>query len=210
MNFQQKISRRAISFAFLSLCCAGPFMVVWLSAHQFISISAEGWTTLLGVAGIFAVHIYHYATRIFSVRLSIIFALIALLIIALARGASNRMFGYWTIKKISRTSWQQMESDILEACAKKAGENEIALLRHDIPKSFNLLGRKDEFSSSYITKLPEGDLGMYVAYGGSPRRWGLAIGSEMHLDSFFSGPRWRPFQKVRVTTNCVFFIGSDR
>jgi hypothetical protein len=106
---------------------------------------------------------------------------------------------------------QQMAFDLEVLAKKKWDQDEPGLGANELPKSLDALGRTGGVAG-VVTRLDDGQLGVYVRYGTSSRRWGLAVGPEQYFDSLFGNPysNWSRFKTLPVATNALFFVGPDR
>ncbi len=83
---------------------------------------------------------------------------------------------------------------------KKEGSNFIITQPTGMPKRFDALGLSCDFMG-FTPDQFEGN--PMVMYGVKPRRWGLAVGSNV-----FAYGEWSRFKRVQVSKDVWLFVGS--
>ncbi len=189
-----------------------PFAAVWLSAHQVISSGTERWTSLFCFLGAFLGGLYYSGHLLSKPAKSrwlvpaIVLPICAVFIVFKARQHSNRMFSHWMLNRMTEAGWQQATAGV-EAVARAAAERKDSAANADeLPLYLRRLGNAEKlWGVDSIAEFENGEVGGRLVFGDRNRKWGILVGP----DEFLSSSLWKKFKHFPVSTNAVFFVGSD-
>ncbi len=189
-----------------------PFVAVWATARQLIPSRTEYVTCILcwpaSVVGpvLFWNHpkgkgMSHFLKAMVKAACC---SAIALIILFVGLRNSERMFTRVLMANNSESTWQQMTSDLYSIGAETALQKQSGMIKR-LPESLNRLGRRDDTSGVNVMEFGEEDFGVVVTYGGRNRKWGVMVGSAEFLNYF----SLKNYKYIPVSTNAVFFVGTD-
>lgn len=210
---RQRPQLLVVSIASLAtlLACIWSGLAAWAAAKGILQVRTEvlGYRFAFLVVVACAVFFLRQRPKELTPLVRYILPFISLAFILAIWLLSDSIFAQWKMKLLSKQDWAQMTTDLTVLAKRyptKSQDQSWSSDPRQLPRSFRLLGRSDEYAAGFGG---EGFFGQTnpiacVLYGFKARTWGLFVGTSEEASWY-----WKKGPLIQVNSNAFFFFGPN-